>query len=110
MAEEQRNAAHKPPPERLHLFDAATYTPDTIDLSADPEACQYWLTCFRQLIGKFAAQAAAVDEPDSVGRAEAYRLEYVEWLESLSVVADDYDNNRATDSNDKETTTSANSR
>lgn len=67
------------------LFDPATYTPDTIDFAIDTEARQYWLRCFRDLVGKFAAQAAAADADvdGAAERAESYRLDYVRWVDSL---------------------------
>lgn len=71
---------------RRPIFDAATYTPDTIDFRTDLEARKYWLQCFPSLISKFAAQAACDSDTapsDAAVRAEAYRLEYVQWINTF---------------------------
>lgn len=83
----------------LELFDATSsnpttqmYIPDTIDFRQDGEARRHWLHCFHELIGKFAAQAARdTTSPDAASRAEAYRNDYVNWLEALKAEFNDND-------------------
>ncbi|XP_004531491.1 pantothenate kinase 4 [Ceratitis capitata] len=66
------------------LKDPSSYTPDTIDLNRDEKAALYWFPCFRDLITKFATQAAesqSHNDDTAVQRAENFRKSYLEKLD-----------------------------
>lgn len=56
------------------LLDPLKYNPDTLDLSQDEEARDYWIDCFLQVAKTFSAKAAksAMDDPTASGRAQRW--------------------------------------
>ncbi|XP_001356515.4 4'-phosphopantetheine phosphatase [Drosophila pseudoobscura] len=75
------------------LPDAASYHPDTLDLNTDAKAAAYWFPCFRDMVIKFAKQAAKSQAEDSTAeeRAEQFKTAYLQQL-------DDYQSNIANNS------------
>lgn len=65
------------------LQDGANYQPDTLDLNTDAKAADYWFPCFRDLVTKFAKQAAKsqTDDPTAAGRAAQFESAYLHQLE-----------------------------
>lgn len=66
------------------LRDPNSYTPDTIDLNKDMKAAAYWFPCFRDLVAKFATQAAesqCQSDDSAIQRAENFRKSYLEKLD-----------------------------
>ncbi|XP_036328282.1 4'-phosphopantetheine phosphatase-like [Rhagoletis pomonella] len=66
------------------LKDPGSYTPDTIDLNQDKDAASYWFPCFRNLIEKFATQAAESQrqtDATAIERSEKFRKSYLEKLD-----------------------------
>lgn len=61
------------------LQDAANYQPDTLDLNTDAKAAAYWFPCFRELVGKFAKQAAnsQLDDDTAEQRAAQFQAAYL---------------------------------
>ncbi|XP_015678542.1 pantothenate kinase 4 [Protobothrops mucrosquamatus] len=67
------------------LQDPSTYVADTVDLTDDVLARQYWLSCFEEALDGVAKRAAA-SQPDSVDaaeRAEKFRHKYWDKLQTL---------------------------
>ncbi|KAH8392321.1 hypothetical protein KR215_006025 [Drosophila sulfurigaster] len=75
------------------LQDEANYQPDTLDLNTDAKAAAYWFPCFRELIVKFAKQAAnsQPDDATSEQRATQFQAAYLSQL-------DEYQRNIASNS------------
>lgn len=67
------------------LQDVDNYCPDTLDLSLDSEAKNYWFKCFNRLVLKFEQQAAKSQngDPTAVDRAAKFRTDYLDKLEQL---------------------------
>lgn len=75
------------------LQDETNYQPDTLDLNTDAKAAAYWFPCFRELVIKFAKQAASsqVDDETAQQRAAQFQEAYLQQI-------DDYQNNIANNS------------
>lgn len=75
------------------LQDEANYRPDTLDLNTDAKAADYWFPCFRELVKKFANQAAnsQIDDKTATLRAAQFESAYLHQLE-------EYQNNIASNS------------
>lgn len=58
------------------LYDSRTYNPDTFDLQKDKEAFDYWFLCFKDLVNKFAIQAALSqkNDPTAEKRAQDFKM------------------------------------
>lgn len=67
------------------LTDPASYVPDTVDLTQDTEAREYWLQCFEESVEKFVTRAiqSQQDSPSAKERAEKFREKYVSRLHYL---------------------------
>nr|XP_033777875.1 4'-phosphopantetheine phosphatase isoform X3 [Geotrypetes seraphini] len=67
------------------LFDPSSYIPDTVDLTEDALAREYWLTCFEEALDGVVKRATA-SQPDMVDaedRAEKFRQKYWNKLQTL---------------------------
>ncbi|XP_049852310.1 4'-phosphopantetheine phosphatase isoform X1 [Schistocerca gregaria] len=67
------------------LADPAAYIPDTVDLTKDTEARNYWLQCFEESIDKFVLRAVE-SQPDSdtaKDRAQKFKEKYLSRLQYL---------------------------
>lgn len=64
------------------LLDESTYQPDTLDLNTDAKAADYWFPCFRDLVKKFANQAAnsQSDDVTAAQRAAQFESAYLHQL------------------------------
>lgn len=61
------------------------YVPDTVDLTKDKEARDYWLSCFEGSLGSFVSRAVS-SQPnsiDAVERANRFREKYLQRLHNL---------------------------
>ncbi|XP_055626983.1 4'-phosphopantetheine phosphatase [Toxorhynchites rutilus septentrionalis] len=70
----------------FHLLqDFQSYNPDTLDLSQDAEAKDYWFQCFNRLVLKFEQQAAKSQgsDPTAFNRAAQFREHFVNQLKIL---------------------------
>ena len=77
------------------LPDAQSYTPDTLDLNSDMLAAKYWFPCFRQMIAKFARQAAdSQRENDATAEQRAQKFEE-SYLSKLGEFEDKLQENAA---------------
>ncbi|XP_070615193.1 4'-phosphopantetheine phosphatase isoform X2 [Erythrolamprus reginae] len=67
------------------LQDPSTYVADTVDLTDDVAARQYWLSCFEESLDGVAKRAAASqpDLVDAAKRADKFRHKYREKLQTL---------------------------
>lgn len=67
------------------LFDPSSYVPDTMDLTEDAMAREYWLTCFEDALEGVAKRAIASqpDAKDAVDRAEKFQQKYWNKLQTL---------------------------
>ncbi|XP_069803942.1 4'-phosphopantetheine phosphatase isoform X1 [Dendropsophus ebraccatus] len=67
------------------LFDPSSYVPDTVDLTEDAMAREYWLTCFEDALEGVAKRAVASqpDAKDAVDRAEKFQQKYWNKLQTL---------------------------
>ncbi|XP_067669593.1 4'-phosphopantetheine phosphatase-like [Haliotis asinina] len=67
------------------LLDVNSYYPDTVDLTKDAEAREYWLECFSQGAEKSKLQAikSQPSSPDAVERAEKFKSRYLDRLSVL---------------------------
>ncbi|GLG95538.1 Pantothenate kinase 4 [Gryllus bimaculatus] len=67
------------------LHEPASYIPDTVDLTQDAEAREYWLQCFEESVDKFVARAiqSQPDSPSAKERAHKFREKYVSRLHYL---------------------------
>ena len=54
------------------LMDPASYNPDTVDLTRDPDARSYWLQCFEESLSKFAQRAVESQNEHCAGRNIIY--------------------------------------
>ncbi|CAB4067436.1 coaW [Lepeophtheirus salmonis] len=73
------------------LEDPKNYIPDTVDLSRDSDAREYWLKCFEESLGKFANRAEqseeALDqetEKKIKARSRRFQEEYLKKLKDFS--------------------------
>lgn len=68
------------------LEDPSSYSPDTLNLSQDPEAADYWFECFKDLVNKFTIQAelSQKNDPTAKRRAAEFKADYLARLDSLS--------------------------
>jgi len=67
------------------LQQPADYIADTVDLTRDPEARQYWLQCFEESLDKFMAQAikSQPNSIDAADRAKQFKEKYISRLQYL---------------------------
>ncbi|KAK7817266.1 hypothetical protein U0070_004403, partial [Myodes glareolus] len=67
------------------LLDPSSYVPDTVDLTDDALARQYWLTCFEEALDGVVKRAVASqpESIDAVERAEKFRQKYWSKLQTL---------------------------
>ncbi|XP_068143586.1 LOW QUALITY PROTEIN: 4'-phosphopantetheine phosphatase [Drosophila tropicalis] len=65
------------------LSDVSSYQPDTLDLNTDPKAADYWFPCFRDLVKKFAKQAAdsQIEDETAPQRAQQFMEAYLSHLD-----------------------------
>ncbi|KAJ4429005.1 hypothetical protein ANN_26001, partial [Periplaneta americana] len=67
------------------LFDPSNYIPDTVDLTQDTEAREYWLQCFEESVDKFVTRAIH-SQPHSMTakeRAQKFKEKYISRLHYL---------------------------
>ncbi|XP_046881430.1 4'-phosphopantetheine phosphatase isoform X2 [Hypomesus transpacificus] len=67
------------------LQDASSYIPDTVDLTEDALARDYWLYCFQEALDGVVKRAVASqpDLPEVSERAEKFRQKYCHKLQTL---------------------------
>ncbi|XP_061748094.1 4'-phosphopantetheine phosphatase isoform X2 [Nerophis ophidion] len=67
------------------LQDPSSYIPDTVDLTEDALAREYWLDCFEEALDGVVKRAVASqpDMPESLERAEKFRQKYRHKLQTL---------------------------
>uniref|UniRef100_A0A672J6Y2 Pantothenate kinase 4 (inactive) n=1 Tax=Salarias fasciatus TaxID=181472 RepID=A0A672J6Y2_SALFA len=67
------------------LLDPSSYIPDTVDLTEDAPAREYWLKCFEETLDGVAKRAAASqpDMPEAAAQAEKFRHKYRHKLQTL---------------------------
>uniref|UniRef100_A0A9J7X7S9 4'-phosphopantetheine phosphatase n=1 Tax=Cyprinus carpio carpio TaxID=630221 RepID=A0A9J7X7S9_CYPCA len=67
------------------LQDPTSYIPDTVDLTEDVLAREYWLYCFEEALDGVVKRAIASqkDQPKAVERAEKFRQKYRHKLQTL---------------------------
>ncbi|KAM9758403.1 4'-phosphopantetheine phosphatase isoform 1-T1 [Menidia menidia] len=67
------------------LQDASSYIPDTVDLTEDAPAREYWLYCFEEALDGVVKRAVASqrDLPEATERAEKFRQKYRHKLQTL---------------------------
>ncbi|KAG8569064.1 hypothetical protein GDO81_014250 [Engystomops pustulosus] len=67
------------------LFDPSSYVPDTVDLTEDAMAREYWLTCFEDALEGVAKRAVASqpDAKDAADRAGKFQQKYWNKLQTL---------------------------
>ncbi|XP_040059928.1 4'-phosphopantetheine phosphatase isoform X1 [Gasterosteus aculeatus] len=67
------------------LQDASSYIPDTVDLTEDALAREYWLYCFEEALDGVVKRALASqpDIPEAAERAEKFRQKYRHKLQTL---------------------------
>uniref|UniRef100_A0A7N6BEF5 4'-phosphopantetheine phosphatase n=1 Tax=Anabas testudineus TaxID=64144 RepID=A0A7N6BEF5_ANATE len=67
------------------LQDASSYIPDTVDLTEDAQAREYWLYCFEEALDGVVKRAVASqpDMPEAAERAEKFRQKYRHKLQTL---------------------------
>uniref|UniRef100_A0A6Q2Y3V1 4'-phosphopantetheine phosphatase n=1 Tax=Esox lucius TaxID=8010 RepID=A0A6Q2Y3V1_ESOLU len=67
------------------LQDPSSYIPDTVDLSEDALAREYWLYCFEEALDGVVKRAVASqpDLPEAAERAEKFRHKYRHKLQTL---------------------------
>ncbi|XP_035238453.1 4'-phosphopantetheine phosphatase isoform X1 [Anguilla anguilla] len=67
------------------LQDPSSYIPDTVDLTEDALAREYWLFCFEDALDGVVKRAVASqpDLPQAVERAEKFRQKYRHKLQTL---------------------------
>lgn len=68
------------------LLDACSYIPDTVDLTEDTAARDYWLKCLSQTVEKIRTQAVTSQEgtQDSEERADKFKEKYINRLNELA--------------------------
>ncbi|XP_055387622.1 4'-phosphopantetheine phosphatase [Condylostylus longicornis] len=71
------------------LYDPSNYYCDTINLSQDHIAKDYWFDCIQDLVKVFANQAAKSqkNDPTSKTRSEQFHQDYIESLNNLKIDA-----------------------
>uniref|UniRef100_A0A669BUG3 4'-phosphopantetheine phosphatase n=1 Tax=Oreochromis niloticus TaxID=8128 RepID=A0A669BUG3_ORENI len=67
------------------LQDPSSYIPDTVDLTEDAPAREYWLYCFEEALDGVVKRAVASqpDMPEAALRAEKFRQKYRHKLQTL---------------------------
>uniref|UniRef100_A0A672RTA1 4'-phosphopantetheine phosphatase n=1 Tax=Sinocyclocheilus grahami TaxID=75366 RepID=A0A672RTA1_SINGR len=67
------------------LQDPTSYIPDTVDLTEDALAREYWLYCFEEALDGVVKRAIASqkDQPEAVERAEKFRQKYRHKVQTL---------------------------
>ncbi|XP_037535594.1 4'-phosphopantetheine phosphatase isoform X2 [Nematolebias whitei] len=67
------------------LQDPSSYIPDTVDLTEDAPAREYWLYCFEEALDGVVKRALASqpDMPEAAVRAEKFRQKYRHKLQTL---------------------------
>ncbi|KAI2659302.1 4'-phosphopantetheine phosphatase [Labeo rohita] len=67
------------------LQDPTSYIPDTVDLTEDALAREYWLYCFEEALDGVVKRAIASqkDQPEAAERAEKFRQKYCHKLQTL---------------------------
>ncbi|KAG8505477.1 Pantothenate kinase 4 [Galemys pyrenaicus] len=67
------------------LRDPSSYVPDTVNLTDDALARQYWLTCFEEALDGVVKRAVASQpgSADAAERAEKFRQKYWDKLQTL---------------------------
>uniref|UniRef100_A0A8C4RZY8 4'-phosphopantetheine phosphatase n=1 Tax=Erpetoichthys calabaricus TaxID=27687 RepID=A0A8C4RZY8_ERPCA len=67
------------------LLDASSYIPDTVDLTEDAMAREYWLSCFEEALDGVVSRAVASqpDLTDAKERAEKFSQKYQHKLKTL---------------------------
>ncbi|XP_048762639.1 4'-phosphopantetheine phosphatase-like isoform X2 [Ostrea edulis] len=67
------------------LLDQQSYLPDTVELTEDGSAREYWLDCFMKGVDKTKEQAIRSQHnlPDAKERAEKFKTKYIERLTEL---------------------------
>ncbi|GCC19680.1 hypothetical protein chiPu_0018461 [Chiloscyllium punctatum] len=67
------------------LLDASSYVPDTVDLTEDAMAREYWLSCFEDALDGVVKRAVASQPQslDAAERAEKFRQKYRHKLQTL---------------------------
>ncbi|KAM4703444.1 4'-phosphopantetheine phosphatase isoform 2-T2 [Rhinophrynus dorsalis] len=67
------------------LFDPSSYVPDTVDLTEDSMAREYWLSCFEEALEGVAKRAVASqpDAKDAADRALKFQQKYWNKLQTL---------------------------
>eukprot|EP00064_Thunnus_orientalis_P018896 superscaffoldBa00004510_g19005 len=67
------------------LQDPSSYIPDTVDLTEDALAREYWLYCFEEALDGVVKRAVASqpDMPEAAERAEKFRQKYRHKLQTL---------------------------
>ncbi|KAM9814291.1 LOW QUALITY PROTEIN: 4'-phosphopantetheine phosphatase [Neosynchiropus ocellatus] len=67
------------------LLDPSSYIPDTVDLTRDAPAREYWLYCFQEALDGVVKRAVASqpDMPEATERAEKFRQKYRQKLEAF---------------------------
>ncbi|KPP58445.1 pantothenate kinase 4-like [Scleropages formosus] len=67
------------------LQDPSSYVPDTVDLTEDALAREYWLSCFEDALDGVVKRAVASqpDLPQAAERAEKFRQKYLHKLQTL---------------------------
>uniref|UniRef100_A0A1A7Z7K6 Pantothenate kinase 4 n=1 Tax=Iconisemion striatum TaxID=60296 RepID=A0A1A7Z7K6_9TELE len=67
------------------LQDPSSYIPDTVDLTEDAPAREYWLYCFEDALDGVVKRAVASqpDMPEAAARAEKFRQKYRHKLQTL---------------------------
>ncbi|XP_063430219.1 4'-phosphopantetheine phosphatase-like [Mytilus trossulus] len=67
------------------LLDPNSYLPDTVDLTTDTAAREYWIDCFSNSVDKTRDQALASQTgPDVKERAETFKQKYLQRLQELN--------------------------
>jgi len=67
------------------LLDPQKYVADTVDLTEDGDAREYWLHCLEESLPKFTERAirSQSESPDVAVRAEAFKSEFLSRLHKL---------------------------
>nr|CAD7409828.1 unnamed protein product [Timema poppensis] len=69
------------------LAHPALYIPDTVDLTQDTEAREYWLRCFEEAAGKYESRAVSSQPISDTAkdRARKFKEKYVSRLQYLKI-------------------------
>lgn len=67
------------------LKDPANYVPDTVDLNADQEAREYWITCFEKKVDEIVkcALMSQMNNETASERASLFKEKYINRLKQL---------------------------